>query len=124
MKKEMVCIVCPMSCHLQVTLNELQMVVQVDGNTCPRGEVYARKECTAPERVLTSTVRIQGAIHPLLPVISERAISKDKIQAAMKELNEIQVQAPVHMYDVIMEDVADTKIRILASRTMEKQQKE
>ena len=35
-------------------------ITKVTGNTCPRGEKYAHQELTDPQRMLTSTVRIEG----------------------------------------------------------------
>lgn len=47
-KRELICIGCPMGCPLTVTLDG-GAVVTVQGNTCPRGDAYARKEVTAPD---------------------------------------------------------------------------
>ena len=44
-KRELICIGCPMGCPLTVTLDG-GAVVTVQGNTCPRGDAYARKEVT------------------------------------------------------------------------------
>ena len=41
--KEMICIVCPMGCHLQVDDSNLDDI-KVTGNTCLRGPKYAREE--------------------------------------------------------------------------------
>lgn len=46
-KRELICIGCPMGCALTVELDG-GAVVSVRGNTCPRGDAYARKEVTAP----------------------------------------------------------------------------
>ena len=64
MKKEMICIVCPMGCHLTIDTETLD----VKGNTCPRGAEYAKEELVAPKRVITSTVRIEGGLHRRMPV--------------------------------------------------------
>ena len=40
-KRELICIGCPMGCPLTVTLDG-GAVVTVQGNTCPRGDAYAR----------------------------------------------------------------------------------
>ena len=42
-KRELICIGCPLGCMLTVEMNE-GAVVNVTGNTCPRGKVYAEKE--------------------------------------------------------------------------------
>ena len=55
--RELICIGCPMGCSLKVTLENGQ-VTEVTGNTCPNGDKYARKECTNPTRIVTSSVRL------------------------------------------------------------------
>ena len=62
-KRELICIGCPMGCPLTVTLDG-GAVVTVQGNTCPRGDAYARKEVTAPTRIVTTTVRVTGGTLP------------------------------------------------------------
>ena len=62
-KRELICIGCPMGCPLTVTLDG-GAVVTVQGNTCPRGDAYARREVTAPTRIVTTTVRVTGGILP------------------------------------------------------------
>ena len=57
--RELTCIGCPMGCQLRATLED-GVVTAVTGNTCPRGDAYARKECVHPERTVTGTVRVLG----------------------------------------------------------------
>ena len=45
---ELTCISCPLGCPLKVETDGNGAVVQVTGNTCKRGEVYGKKEVTAP----------------------------------------------------------------------------
>lgn len=73
--KQLNCINCPMGCLLTVTLEDGK-VVKVEGNTCPRGETYAHQELTDPQRMLTSTVRVEGGALPLLPVVSKSTLPK------------------------------------------------
>ena len=44
-KRELICIGCPMGCPVTVEM-EGDEIVNVSGNTCPRGDAYARKEVT------------------------------------------------------------------------------
>ena len=55
-ERKLICIGCPMGCPLTVEIDGGE-VVSVTGNTCKRGDVYARKEVTNPTRIVTSTVR-------------------------------------------------------------------
>lgn len=118
MKKEMACIVCPVSCHLEVELNEAGEVLSVSGNTCPRGEQYARNEMTNPVRMLTSTVKLKNGLYKRLPVILSAEIPKDKMFQVMDAINKAQVKAPVKIKDVIIENVCGLQVDVVASRSM------
>ena len=119
MEKELVCITCPMSCHLKAVL-EGSEVVSVTGNTCPRGEAYAKKELTHPTRMLTSTVVIKNGLYDRLPVITSCDIPKEKLFDVMEALKSVCVEAPVSCGDVVLEDVCGTGANIVASRSMGK----
>ena len=58
-KRNLTCIRCPLGCQITVTLENGE-VKDVTGNTCPRGDQYARKEVTNPTRVVTSIVKVEG----------------------------------------------------------------
>lgn len=114
--RELICINCPRGCHLTVDEN-----LNVSGNFCPRGATYGKQEVTNPTRTLTSTVRIKNANLPLCPVKSERPIPKGKIFDAMKEVDEARIEAPIHIGDVVIENLAGTGVSLVATRDMEKQ---
>ena len=52
------CIGCPLGCQLEVMMDANGDIQLITGNTCPRGEKYARKEVTSPTRIVTSSVRV------------------------------------------------------------------
>ncbi|WP_410207848.1 DUF1667 domain-containing protein [Fusobacterium sp.] len=114
MIKEMVCIVCPMGCHLKIDTKTLD----VTGNTCPRGAIYAKEELTAPKRVITSTVKIQGGIHHRLPVKTSTSIPKELNFKCMELLNGITVKSPVKHGQVLIKNVFGTGADIVACRDM------
>jgi len=122
--KEMACIVCPMSCHLKVELDEVGNVVNVTGNTCPRGDAYARAEMTNPVRMVTSTVVLENGPYKRLPVILSDVIPKGEMFHVMEEINQVKVCAPVHINDIIIENIAGLKVNLIASRSMEKESHE
>ena len=106
MIRELTCIVCPMDCALKAELNDWK-VINVSGNTCPRGREYAINECTDPQRVITSTMRCPGGV---VPVKTDRAIPKDKIFECMKIINSHSAYLPISIGDVIIEDVFGANI--------------
>ena len=116
-KRELTCIGCPLGCALTVTL-EGNQVQQVEGNSCRRGEAYGRKVCTHPTRIVTSTVAVKGGSIARVSVKTKTDISKDKIFSCMKALKGIEVQAPVHIGDVILSNVAGTQTDIVATKNV------
>jgi len=116
-KHKLICINCPMGCRLEVTKTENGGWL-VEGNQCKRGTSYAIRELTEPTRVLTSTVVIKNGFLSRLPVRTETAIPKEKIFEAMNVINKVVVEAPVKVGDVIVENILDTGINVIASRNM------
>lgn len=102
MKRQLTCIVCPMGCTMEIELED-KNVISVSGNTCPRGEKYAREECTNPMRTITSTVKCEDGT--LLSVKTDRTIPKDKMFECMKIINSVITPLPVSVGDVIIKDV-------------------
>lgn len=114
-KKELICIGCPMGCTLSVGM-ESGEVISVTGNTCPRGESYAKKEVTNPTRIVTTTVKVKGGAMEMVSVKTKTDIPKGKIFDCVKELKGVQVSAPVKIGDIILRNVADTGVDIVATR--------
>lgn len=112
-KRELICIGCPMGCPLTVEL-EGSEVKSVSGHTCKRGDVYARKEVTNPTRIVTSTVKVTGGSADMVSVKTREDIPKDKIFACVQALKDVVVEAPVHIGDVILSNVAGTGVDIVA----------
>lgn len=119
--KNLICINCPMGCPLTVEI-EGKTVVRVSGNTCKRGEIYAEKEVTAPTRIVTSTVRVTGGTADMVSVKTKQDIPKEKIFACVRALRGIQVEAPVHIGETIIENVAGTGVEIVATKDVEKRE--
>ena len=117
--KKMTCIVCPMGCALEAELDDSGAVVSVSGNTCKRGENYARTELTDPRRTLTSTVKLDGSAHDrFLPVKTDGGIPKDKLFVAMEVLSAITAKVPVRRGDVLAEDFLGEGVRLVAGKTV------
>jgi CxxC motif-containing protein len=117
--KELICVNCPKGCRITVTLADGK-VQSITGNSCPKGAEYAAKETTRPERILTSTVRIEGGLWRVLPVITSGAIPLDQMEAVMKTVRTVRVEAPVAMNQVLVENINGLGVDLIASRSMEK----
>ena len=101
-----------------VTDMEGNEVKSVSGNTCPRGDAYAKKELTNPTRIVTSTVRVAGGRLAMVSVKTESDIPKGKIFDCVKALKDVEVQAPVKIGDVIVENVAGTGVNVIATKNV------
>lgn len=116
-KHHFTCIVCPVGCQI-VLKEEDGRIVEVIGAECKLGEEYARKEFINPERVLTTTVRVEGGVLPVLPVRTEKPISKKLIKDCMKKLAEVIVKAPIRCGEIVYANILDTGVDIIASRDL------
>ena len=113
--KELICITCPRGCHLQVDDN-----LNVTGNMCPRGALYAKAELTHPTRMVTSSVWVESKIESRLPVKTKEPIPKELIFPVMEEIEKITVKAPIIIGDVIIKDVLGTGVDIVATKNIER----
>lgn len=116
-KRELICIGCPLGCRITVSMENGE-VVDVTGNTCKRGEAYAVKEVTAPARTVTSTVIVKGGTLRMVSVKTQTDIPKEKIQDCMAALKGVCVEAPVHIGQVIVENVAGTGVNVVATKNI------
>ena len=116
-KKELICIGCPMGCPLTVEM-EGGAVLQVKGNTCPRGDAYGRKEVTNPTRIVTSTVRVAGGTLPMVSCKTRTDVPKGKIFDVARALKTVTVPAPVTIGQVLVDNVADTGVEIIATKNV------
>lgn len=116
-ERYLTCISCPMGCPLTVVMRDGE-VVSVSGNTCKRGDVYARKEVTNPTRIVTTTVRVTGGSADMVSVKTKEDIPKGKIFDCVEALKDVTVQAPVRIGDVIIADVAGTGVAIVATKNV------
>lgn len=113
-KRELICIGCPMGCRMTVEMDGGE-VKSVSGYTCPRGKTYAEKEVTNPTRIVTSTVRVTGGSKERVSCKTASDIPKNKIAEVMADINAATVTAPVKIGDVLIENVADTGVDIVAT---------
>ncbi len=117
--RELTCIGCPMGCQITVELDKGE-VLSVTGNTCKRGDIYARKEVTDPTRIVTSTIIIKDGDKPRVSVKTANDIPKGKIFEVMKDIDAAIAMAPVKIGDVLVKNVAGTGVDVIATRNISK----
>lgn len=116
--RELTCIGCPMGCSLKATIVNGE-VTEVTGNTCKRGEIYAKKECTNPTRIVTSSVRVKGGKINMVSCKTKEDIPKGMIFDVAKALENVVVPAPVVIGDVVLENVCNTGVDVIATKNVE-----
>lgn len=116
--KEIYCVTCPKGCKLTVKMDGEQVVEVLHG--CKRGQDYAHEELTNPKRMVATSVQVDGGVHPLLAVYTAQPIPKGMIHPLLDALRSVHVQAPVKMGQVVAENVLDTGVNVLASRSVKR----
>lgn len=121
------CTTCPSECLLTVEVERdadgaVAEVRSVTGNNCPRGDKFAQQEHTCPMRVLTTTVAVSGSDEALLPVRTSEAIPLELHAQAMALIRGLVVNVPIRMGDVVLEDLLDTSINLIASMDINRAQ--
>ncbi len=116
--RKLICIGCPLGCPMTVTINDAGEVERVEGFTCRKGDIYARKEVTDPTRAVTSTVRVTGAQNGerTVPCKTKTDVPKHKIMDVMQDLAGVAVAAPVRIGDVVKANVGNTGVDMVATK--------
>jgi len=116
LKKEIICIICPKGCQIQVE-GEEKNIYSIKNNECSRGYEYAKTEFINPCRILTSSVHLEGNSRngrKMLPVRSSKVISKKLLMSCMKEIKNKRVKAPVRLHQIIIPNILNTGANIIA----------
>ena len=116
--RELTCINCPMGCRIAVSM-EGDEVLSVTGNTCKRGDIYARTEVVAPVRTVTTTIKVTGGNVDRVSCKTKSPVPKDKIFDVMKEIGTASCKAPINIGDVLIPDCAGTGIPVVATKSVE-----
>ena len=118
MSREMICINCPMGCRLTVDDSDRNNI-KVSGNTCPRGVTYAVNEITAPKRMVTGSVTVEGGAIAMVSVKTREAIPKELIFDSLEQLKSVKLTAPVHIGDIVVSNVCGCGVDFIATKNVE-----
>lgn len=113
-EKTLICIKCPAGCLISVERTEKGELV-ITGNSCPKGEAYARNEMTAPMRTVTSFIRVAEGEEKVVAVKTGEDIPKHKISECMEEIRRVKVKAPVRAGEILISNVAGTRTAVIAT---------
>lgn len=118
---QLICIGCPAGCLITARKRD-DGDYDITGNTCQKGEAYARNELTAPVRTITSMIRVLGGNGKVVPVKTAEEIPKGKIKECMEAIKSACVNAPVRVGDVLIENAAGTGIAVIAAGNIKAQE--
>lgn len=117
MNRQIICISCPIGCHLQVS--QVADELSITGNKCKRGLIYAREEISSPRRVVTATVAVTGAAGlSRVPVKTTGALPKAHIASLLNHLYSLELSSGVKRGEVIIEDYMGTGIDVVTTRSL------
>lgn len=116
-QRELTCIGCPMGCQIMVEIENGE-VITVRGNTCKIGDTYARKEVTAPSRIVTSTVQVEQGALAVASVKTKGDVPREKVFEVAKALQSVVLKAPVTIGQVVLADVCQTGVDVIATKNV------
>jgi len=109
------CVVCPLGCGGEVVI-ENGLPTGMNGFSCAKGRAYAVEEAVAPKRMVTTTMRVRGGAMPLLPVVSDRPVPKERMMECVNLARGRTVDAPITAGAVVLENALGLGIDFLAAR--------
>lgn len=123
-KLPLTCIICPMGCSMEVEVETnaggQKKVISVKDNGCKRGEQYAAKELQNPTRTLTTTIKVEGGVLPVVPVKTAGEVPKNMLLQCMEVVRRASCRAPVKRGDILLYDLLGTGINVIACADVEK----
>lgn len=120
-KISIICIVCPVGCELEVVRDKEQSrIIDIKGLRCPKGKEYACREVTDPRRVLMAVVKVRDGHLPVVSVKTAEPIPKNRLFDAVKRISRIEVEAPIKLGDIIVDDILGTGVPLIATNNVKK----
>jgi len=121
MSEKIVCIMCPFGCEIEAEVKEGELV-EIEGHGCEDGKEYAEQELASPKRIVMSVVECKDGNFPTVSVKTSQPVDKKEIEDVMGALSDIEVQAPVKTGEIILKNVCNLGIDVVATRSVKKVQ--
>ena len=118
-EKKITCIICPIGCKILVRIDGARFEL-VNGYKCRKGGEYVKNEALDPRRSLTTSVLVVNGEWPLVSVKSTRPVPKDKVFFVLKEIKKKTVNAPVNPGQIIIKNVVNIGIDIVATKSVKR----
>jgi CxxC motif-containing protein len=116
--KTFTCICCPLGCALEATFTPDGQLEALSGYLCAQGKTYGEEESVAPKRMICAAVCVAGALEPL-SVKTASPVLKESIPSVLAAIRALELQAPIAAGSVIVENIAETGVALLATKTIE-----
>lgn len=117
MKKDMICISCPMGCRITAEWSN-ENYITVSGNKCQRGIIYGQEEILSPRRVVTATIDINSSWLGRIPVMTNGTVPKEFIDSLLNKIYKMHLDVPIVRDDIILENIENTGINLIATRSV------
>ena len=114
---EITCVCCSRGCVVSVDESNGNAV---SGNGCSNGAAFAIHELSNPKRRINGEVRVTGAEVAKCPVKTDGAVSKDDLPNIARLLQELRVEAPIYVSQVLVSDLCGTGANLVACATIPK----
>jgi CxxC motif-containing protein len=85
---------------------------------CSKGKEHAIQEFKCPKRILTTTIKTTDTNQPLLPIRSSEPIPKKILSECMVLLASKKVNPPIKVDDVIVKNILNTGVDIIATQNL------
>lgn len=118
MKHLLTCIVCPNGCDIEVKTARDGTILSIEGQTCRRGEAFARQEILDPQRTISSSVRLIGGELPLVSVRLNRPVPKARIPEVMDVIRALTLNAPTRIGDVALSNVLGLDADLIVTKNV------
>lgn len=109
MERQMICIMCPMGCNL--TVKQDAEDIQVTGNGCIRGEIFAKEEISCPKRIVTTSVKTEQGVKSCK---TTKPVPKDMIFDCMKEIEKLRLKK-VKFGQVVIKNILNTGADVIVT---------
>ncbi len=116
MSEKILCVVCPLGCKLLVDIEGDS--VSVEGNKCSKGVDFAHSEIVESKRNLATSIPIDGQVFSMLSVRLSRVIPLRLFSNVLSEIASLRPETPIHRGQVLIHNVSNTGVDVIATRTV------
>jgi CxxC motif-containing protein len=116
-EQEIICIGCPLGCHITLTVSGEGEIESLTGYQCKEGKKIVTAEFKSPTRVFTATVLTEDSGR-LLPVRTNKPVPKSQLRELMQALAQVRVRPPVKMGQEIVHNILGTGANLVATGSL------